>query len=1162
MGTASIDLKSRRLVWQSTYLPQTQLVEDLIAQAGLNSEQCQRIVEASAAWVQQIRTHAKPGLIEIFLSEYGLSTDEGIAMMCLAESLLRVPDSDTIDALIEDKVASSNWSKHLGHSTSPMVNASTWALMLTGKVLQETPPGIVGNLRNVMRRLGEPVVRVAVSRAMKEIGRQFILGETINSAMVRAQILEKQGYTYSYDMLGEAARTDADANRYYLSYSRAIVAIADACTNRSVYENPGISIKLSALHPRYEEAQKDSVMETLLPRLRALVMLAKSANMGINIDAEEQDRLELSLDIIEKVLVLPELAQWDGFGIVVQAYSKRASYVIDWLYDLSGKLQRKIMVRLVKGAYWDTEIKRAQVQGLADFSVFTRKAATDISYIANARKLLTMTDRIYPQFATHNAHTVAAIIAELPTDLKSKFEFQRLHGMGEALHDIVHTTHNTRCRVYAPVGAHRDLLAYLVRRLLENGANSSFVNQLLDVGIAPEKVVEDPFTQWRILKATVTSGANLFYPERQNSKGFDLNDRPTLQAIEQARIPYKKAQWLALPLIAHKHNEGKEDNKGNEGSNTSTPIINPVMPDDRVGEVIWAVDSDVNAALSGATCWQCCSVERTAILNRAADLYEENTGEIFALLARESGKTLADAVAEIREAVDFLRYYAVMIPNKKALGRVICISPWNFPLAIFTGQIAACLAVGNAVVAKPSELTPLIAHYATGLLHQAGVPFNALQLLPAAGDIGEKLVSDSRVDGVVFTGSTATAKKIRKCMATNLAPATPLIAETGGLNAMIIDSTALLEQAVTAVIESAFQSAGQRCSALRCLYVQQDISEEFYSMLIGAMKELRMGNPWQLSTDSGPVINANAQQNITTYINAARQLGTVMFETLPPEQGYFIAPTLISVNGIADIKQEVFGPVLHVATFTADEIDGVIEQINASGYGLTFGIQSRINDRVQSLSEKIRAGNIYINRNQIGAVVGSQPFGGEGLSGTGPKAGGPLYLLRLGQTQSPTIADLSAHQWNAECDLTTLQNQINLTKQESTGDFVVMPGPTGELNQWSIFPRLPIICAGPGAVFVEQQIKAVNQAGGVAVGTNGALLAAHLAQLQNFGGVIWWGDVTLASAYDQVLANRSGAIIALITGIPDKTQVCSEQHICADTTAAGGNATLLVSGEF
>lgn len=1131
----------RRLIDTTTYADEAKLVEELKQATGLSGEDRARISSAAADLVRQIRSKTQPGLMEVFLAEYGLSTDEGIALMCLAEALLRVPDADTIDALIEDKIAPSDWGKHLGHSTSSLVNASTWALMLTGKVLDDDNSGVIGALRGAVKRLGEPVIRTAVGRAMKEMGRQFVLGETITGAMKRAEEYEKQGFTYSYDMLGEAAKTDADAMRYHLSYSRAITAIAAACIHDDIRQNPGISVKLSALHPRYEVTQRDRVMEELLPRLRSLALLAKSARMGLNIDAEEADRLSISMDVIETVLSEPALEGWEGFGVVVQAYGKRAGATLDYLNDLAERLDRKIMVRLVKGAYWDTEIKLAQVQGIDNFPVFTSKAATDISYMANARKLLGMTDRIYPQFATHNAHTVAAIL-DMAEDT-SAFEFQRLHGMGESLHDIVKTQNDTRCRIYAPVGAHRDLLAYLVRRLLENGANSSFVNQIVDEDVAPEVVARDPFETHAEFTPTLPTASDLFAPERKNSEGFDLHDLPTQEKIDAARAPFRTTQWHATPLIA-----------ADAPFLDPNPVTNPFLPSDDLGTIAHASAEAVEVALANAKPWDATPEERGAVLSRAADLYEENFGLFFAILAREAGKTPMDQVAELREAVDFLRFYGANAPSDAPAGVFSCISPWNFPLAIFTGQISAALAAGNAVIAKPADQTPLIAFEAVKLLHKAGVPRSALQLVPGSGSkVGAKITSDARVNGVCFTGSTATAQRIRKAMAGSMAPGAPLIAETGGLNAMIVDSTALPEQAVTAIVESAFQSAGQRCSALRCLYVQEDIAETLLEMLKGAVKELELGDPWNYSTDSGPVIDAGAQGEIAAHVAQAQKEGRVMFQLNTPQTGTFIAPTMIKVGGIEDLEQEIFGPVLHVATFKSSELDDVIDAINATGYGLTFGLQTRIDDRVQHVSDRIGAGNVYVNRNQIGAIVGSQPFGGEGLSGTGPKAGGPHYLSRFRAVANVSVTDEFTNTQGAE----DMQSSINKAPEGAPVETVSLPGPTGESNRLSTLSREPVLCLGPGNAAAAKQAEAVTRLGGRAVAASGLFTPSDLSKLHGYSGVIWWGSEDTARAYENALSELDGPIIPLITGEPDVTRARSERHVCVDTTASGGNAALL-----
>ncbi|WP_174802567.1 bifunctional proline dehydrogenase/L-glutamate gamma-semialdehyde dehydrogenase PutA [Martelella limonii] len=1130
----------RSAIDAGTYVDEAELIEALRAQVDLSNDVRARISGNAADLVRAIRSHSKPGMMEVFLAEYGLSTDEGIALMCLAEALLRVPDAETIDALIEDKIAPSDWGRHMGQSTSPLVNASTWALMLTGRVLKDENKGLVNTLRGAVRRLGEPVIRTAVGRAMKEMGSQFVLGETIQAALKRAATMEAKGYTYSYDMLGEAARTESDAKRYHLAYSRAIGAISEAATADDIRNNPGISVKLSALHPRYEEAQHATVMDHVVPRLRTLAQLARSAGIGLNIDAEEANRLSLSLDVIEAVLSEPSLAGWDGFGVVVQAYGKRAGKVIDWLYALADRLDRKIMVRLVKGAYWDTEVKLAQVEGIDSFPVFTAKSATDISYIANARKLLGMTDRIYPQFATHNAHSCAAIL-EMAGDNQA-WEFQRLHGMGEALHAILKERHNTHCRIYAPVGAHRDLLAYLVRRLLENGANSSFVNQIVDEDVAPETVAADPFDHHK--PTELRTGTRLFSPERRNSTGFDLAHRPTLDMIEAARGAFENHQWQAEPLVAGMTADGGE----------KAEMSNPARQHDIVGTVTWASEAAVATACAAARPWAAEAVERQRVLEKAADLYEENFGEIFALLAREAGKTLPDAVAELREAVDFLRYYAKQTEGAPPVGVFACISPWNFPLAIFTGQIAAALAAGNAVLAKPAEQTPLIAYRACQLLHEAGVPETALQLLPGAGDVGKALTSNPAVGGVAFTGSTETAQHIHRAMAENLAPGAPFIAETGGLNAMIVDSTALPEQAIAAIVQSAFQSAGQRCSALRCLYVQKDIANHFLKMLTGAMDVLQIGRPWHISTDVGPVIDAEAKAGIADYIAIAEDEGRVVRTTTTPDTGHFVAPTLIRVGGIEDMEREIFGPVLHVATFEANDLDKVIDAINASGYGLTFGLQTRIDDRVQHVSDRISAGNVYINRNQIGAIVGSQPFGGEGLSGTGPKAGGPRYLDRF--RRHPAETETAAFDGDMSADAL----KIELSRAAGEAGRTVrdtLPGPTGESNVLTGLPRAPVLCLGPGKAAAERQADLVRALGGRAALATGNVASEDLGKLDGFSGVIWWGDADTARAIRTALSRRDGPILPLVTGAPDAGHALKERHVCVDTTAAGGNAKLL-----
>ncbi|MCF6273234.1 MAG: bifunctional proline dehydrogenase/L-glutamate gamma-semialdehyde dehydrogenase PutA [Rhodobacteraceae bacterium] len=1110
----------RKTVRQNIRADEAITLHTLIKTSALSKDVRAHIVSRATTLVEDIRQAPRQGLMEVFLNEYGLSTDEGIALMTLAEALLRVPDSVTIDALIDDKITPSDWGRHLGHSSSSLVNASTWALLLTGKVLDDSQTGMAGHLRALLKRVGEPVIRTAVARAMREMGRQFVLGRDIGEAMARAAPNEAKGYGYSYDMLGEAAMTKADAKAYFDSYLSAIKAISANSHARHPADNPGISVKLSALFPRYEFAQKARVMADLVPRLRSLAEAAALANIGFNIDAEEAARLEISLDVIEAVLQSNSLKGWDGFGVVVQAYAPRALPVIDWLNTLATRLDRRIMVRLVKGAYWDSEIKLAQVEGLDGFPVFTRKASTDVSYIACARKLLAMAPRIYPQFATHNAHSVAAILEMAPPEVA--YEFQRLHGMGEALHEVVKAQNTTRCRVYAPVGAHRDLLAYLVRRLLENGANSSFVNQITDRAISASKVAACPFGAVETYlhspanPATVFP-AEIFAPERKNAAGMDLDAPDVITKIEAARQKFETRQWQAEPLLATPAKPAAR-----------LEIRNPARAEHLVGHVCMASPADIQAALIGARPWQEAAYARAEILHKAADLFESNADELMALATFEAGKTLPDALGELREAVDFLRYYAAQSAglNSPARGIFTCISPWNFPLAIFTGQIGAALAAGNGVLAKPAEATPLIAYRAVELLHEAGVPRSALQLLPGAGDVGAALTSDRRINGVCFTGSTPTAKHIQTVMAEQLAVDTPLIAETGGINAMIVDSSALPEQAVRDILASAFQSAGQRCSALRVLYLQEDVADIIEPMLFGAMDELEIGDPSRLSTDIGPVIDAAAHTKITTYIAKAESEGRLL-KTLPAPKGRFVPPTALRVAGMAEVTEEIFGPVLHIAHFKAADMDAVVDAINASGFGLTFGLHTRIDARVQRVVARVRAGNIYINRNQIGAVVGSQPFGGEGLSGTGPKAGGPHYL-----------------------------GQFTVAESKVSSGPLALPGPTGESNRLTCHPRGTVLCLGPEPAQQKAQAKEAIKHGCTPLLKTG-ITPNDLIKLQGFDAVSYWGDSP--RPYAQALAKRQGAIAPLILKPGQQMAYLVERHICIDTTASGGNTGLLAA---
>jgi RHH-type proline utilization regulon transcriptional repressor/proline dehydrogenase/delta 1-pyrroline-5-carboxylate dehydrogenase len=1193
---------------RANYLPEEdQAMKRLIKLANLSDKDRKAISDRAAGLVRQVRGSSDPRLMEVFLSAYGLSTKEGVALMCLAEALLRVPDAETMDDLIKDKIAPHDWSAHSGSSSSIFVNASTWALMLTGRVLDEGEGSIERTLRAMVRRLGEPVIRTAVAAAMREMGEQFVLGRTIAEALKRGKSMLQKGYLYSYDMLGEAARTEADALRYLKAYADAIQSLKAHSKGDDIRKNPGISVKLSAIHPRYEVAQKETMLPVMAERLLSLALAAKDARMGLNIDAEEADRLDLSLDVIERVLSDKRLANWDGFGVVVQAYGPRCAFAIDWLHALAEKLDRKIMVRLVKGAYWDTEIKRAQALGLPGYPVFTRKANTDVSYMACARKLLGYRDRIYPQFATHNAHTVAAIL-QMAGD-RDSFEFQRLHGMGEQLHEEVRKSEGTRTRIYAPVGAHSDLLAYLVRRLLENGANSSFVHQLTDEDVAPEEIARDPVatvvSQGPAANPAIATPASIFGVGRKNAKGWDITDANTLAAIDKAKGAFAKAQqWSAKPVSRA------------AGYGNAKDVTNPAKPGDIVGTVTEAnakqVATAVKAAVEAQPAWaKTPAAKRAAILMRAADLYEDNAAEFFALATREAGKTLADGVAEVREAADFLRYYAAEAEKAEAgteaRGVIACISPWNFPLAIFTGQVAAALVTGNAVVAKPAEQTPLIAARAVDLLRKAGVPEDVIQLLPGDGpSVGGPLTADPRIAGVCFTGSTEVAKLIEKQLARTAAPDAMLIAETGGLNAMIVDSTALPEQAVRDMVASSFQSAGQRCSALRVLYIQKDVEKKVLEMLEGAMNALKVGDPWELSTDVGPVIDADAQKSIEAYCADMEKAGKLVAKLNAPKEGRFVAPHVFRVKGIEEMDREIFGPVLHVATFKADDLDKVISSINRKGYGLTFGLHTRIEGRVQHLVDGIHAGNIYVNRNQIGAIVGSQPFGGEGLSGTGPKAGGPHYLRRFRKATSgeaavemstgSTVTEkaLKDHIPDASLgDWSTRPDRIAILRKHLRGkaagavnaaagiDFgaVDLPGPTGEANTLTLHPRGVALCLGPDADTLLAQAVQALAAGcavlAVAPGASAAVNAltgkglpvaaldgvvepAQLAKLA-VDVVAFAGDDGSMRTIRQALAERSGPIVPLVTEMIYPVAYAHERAVCVDTTAAGGNASLLAA---
>lgn len=1015
-------------------------VRELLEQARLPAAEQAQVQAVAADLVARVRVRAKDqGAIEAFMRQYDLGSEEGVLLMCVAEALLRIPDQDTADKLIRDKLGDADWKKHMGGSDSVLVNASTWGLMLTGRLVQindATRADVPGAFARLIGRVGEPVIRLAVRQAMKIMGHQFVMGRTIDEALSRSHKGDNANYRYSFDMLGEGALTMKDAKRYLEDYRRAIHSIGGDHKARGgrpdgdVNAAPGISIKLSALYPRYEHAKRARVMADLVPGVLELAQLAKSYGIGCTVDAEETDRLELSLDIIEAVVTDASLVGWEGFGVVVQAYQKRTPYTIDYLADLARRIRRRLQVRLVKGAYWDAEIKRAQIDGLPAYPVFTRKQNTDVSYLACTKRLFSHADALYPMFATHNAHTIAAV----KTIAKGgQYEHQKLHGMGDDLYaEVVPADRlNVPCRVYAPVGSHEDLLPYLVRRLLENGANSSFVNRITDDSVAIGDLIRDPVE-------AVSSFASIPHPkiplpvdllrsqnhDRKNSMGVNLANDNDLRALaEQLNDAVKP--WHAAPLVP--------------GASPTGALLNVTNPADTrqvVGQWQPADSATVEKALANAVAAQPTwnrtpAASRAAILEHAADQLETRLPEFMALCVKEAGKSLPDGIAEVREAVDFLRYYAKQareqfghaekLPsptgesNELQLhgrGVFVCISPWNFPLAIFLGQVAAALAAGNSVIAKPAEQTNLIGYYAVKLLLEAGVPEGVVQFLPGDGaTVGAALTADPRVAGVAFTGSTDTARAINRAMAARDAAIGVLIAETGGQNAFIADSSALPEQLVKDAIGSAFTSAGQRCSAARVLFVQDDIADKVMTMLSGAMAELKVGDPGLLSTDVGPVIDADALQILQDHaVRMEKEARLIAAAELSEAaaHGTFFAPRAYELKNLDQLHKEIFGPVLHVIRWKGDQLDAVIDQINATGYGLTLGVHSRIDETVDRISSRINVGNVYVNRNQIGAVVGVQPFGGQGLSGTGPKAGGPHYLLRFATEKTVTVNTTAA----------------------------------------------------------------------------------------------------------------------------------------------------------
>ncbi|WP_338890782.1 trifunctional transcriptional regulator/proline dehydrogenase/L-glutamate gamma-semialdehyde dehydrogenase [Aeromonas rivipollensis] len=1218
--------------------PETEAVPMLLEQARLPKEKAEATQKLALSIAEKLRNQksasGRQGLVQGLLQEFSLSSQEGVALMCLAEALLRIPDKATRDALIRDKISGGNWSQHLGQSASLFVNAASWGLLITGKlVATHNEAGLNSSLKGLIGKGGEPLIRKSVDMAMRLMGEQFVTGETIAEALANAGNMENRGFRYSYDMLGEAALTEEDAKRYLASYEQAIHAIGKASHGRGIYEGPGISIKLSALHPRYSRAQYDRVMEELYPTLLGLTLLARQYDIGINIDAEEADRLEISLDLLEKLCFDPSLADWNGIGFVIQAYQKRCPYVIDYVIDLAKRSRHRLMIRLVKGAYWDSEIKRAQQDGLEGYPVYTRKPYTDVSYLACARKLLAVPESIYPQFATHNAHSLSAIYQLAGQNYyPGQYEFQCLHGMGEPLYEqvvgkVADGKLGRPCRIYAPVGSHETLLAYLVRRLLENGANTSFVNRIADNSISLQDLVQDPVQQIEQMAAREGSlglphpriplPRELYGEARPNSAGLDLANEHRLGSLSAALLASTNTAYQALPML---------------GCDTEAPtqfqhVVNPADHRDVVGQVSEAtvelVDKALACALSSGQIWQSTPpAERAAVLERAADLMESELQPLMGLLVRESGKTFANAIAEVREAVDFLRYYAAQARNHFAneshrpLGPVVCISPWNFPLAIFSGQVCAALAAGNTVLAKPAEQTPLIAAQAVRILREAGVPAGAVQLLPGRGEtVGAALISDERVRGVMFTGSTEVAGIISRNLAGRLdaqGRTIPLIAETGGQNAMIVDSSALTEQVVMDVISSAFDSAGQRCSALRVLCVQDDVAERVIRMLKGAMAEYKVGSPEHLSTDIGPVIDAEAKANIERHIKAMGDKGRRVHQIARTQEGAcnrgtFVLPTLIELDSLDELGPEVFGPVLHLVRYPRAKLGELLAQINDSGYGLTLGVHTRIDETIAQVVNTAKVGNLYVNRNIVGAVVGVQPFGGEGLSGTGPKAGGPLYMYRLlgARPQEAVTSQLRQEQGStsqaeaAKPALLALRGWASkqapalVTLCDRYGELALsgltqlLVGPTGERNSYSLLPRERVLCLAADDQEAKTDLLA-QLAACLAVGTevlwqdnaqNRTLLSSLPSEVQGriqlvadwansdigFDALLHHGDSDQLREVAKLAAARAGAIVGVHglhrgeTDIPLE-RLLIEHALSVNTAAAGGNASLMTIG--
>lgn len=1095
------DLNTRKVselranINQNYRISEVQSVNNLLKNLAWKNNDNIKITQLARDLINKVRSNRIRGRgMDAIMQEFKLSTTEGVALMCLAESLLRIPDKFTQNKLIKDKLNNGNWKSHT-QGNNFFVNATSWGLLISGKLIDtKKNDDFSTSLTRLIAKWGEPIIRKAMTVAVRLMGNQFVMGETITKALSNAKPFEERGYQFSYDMLGEAALTDEDAQKYLNSYIDAIHKVGVANTAENIYNKPGISVKLSAIHPRYTRSKYALVINELYPRLKQLYLLAKQYQIGLFIDAEETERLDISLDLLEKLLSDPELTGFTGIGFVVQAYQKRGLFVIDYITDLATKFNARIMLRLVKGAYWDSEIKKAQVDGLSDYPVFTRKFHTDLSFIACAQKMLDNPQSIYSLFATHNAHTLATIYTIANG---RQFEFQCLYGMGETLYDnVVGVSNlNVTCRIYAPVGTYETLLAYLVRRLLENGANSSFVHQLVDPSIPIDELLISPVEL--SIKSEGKSNPQLkmpaeIYPDaRINSRGYDLSDELFLKILEDQLNDFSSKKYCAKPLI--------ENYLVDESENKL--IINPANKSDVIGNVIFAkeqaIDMAITNALGGFATWSVTSPqERADKILKFANLIEVNYYELINILIREAGKTLSSANAEIREAVDFCRFYSLQVIKEfdnvthKALGVIVCISPWNFPLAIFVGEVVSSLVAGNTVIAKPSAQTNLVAYIAVKLMHKAGIPTNVIQLMPGSGSvIGNKLTQDPRINGVIFTGSTEVAQIINQNISNTANPGI-LIAETGGQNTMIVDSTALPEQVVADVINSGFDSAGQRCSALRVLYLQDEIADKIIHMLKGAMDQLQIGDPTSLSTDIGPVIDERAKLGLLKHIEQMRNQALMIYQAKIShecDKGFFVAPTIFEIGSISQLDHEVFGPIIHIIRYHANELDKVIDQINSSGYGLTQGLHSRLEETAKLIYTNVNAGNIYINRNMVGAVVGAQPFGGEGLSGTGPKAGGSFYLYRLVKTfKSPQLVySTLAVKWdeldnfinklpslgleqNQIIDLTDLAN--NLKHLSPICHRLELPGPTGEHNFMLFKPRGKILCVASNLYDYTKQI--------------------------------------------------------------------------------------------